>query len=213
MTSDREMLKVKSTSRRNAGNGSTIMASTTMTSTGTPRPLRANSPKVAAEGAGVHTSAYSSPSLGSGRARRAASGRIQGADPEDVGEHLRHGEIQTRRNLLVESVDRYSARASFGDSNTGTRCSSAMRRMFCATRSAPFASTRGARMFFGSYFSATAKWVGLTITTSARRHLVHHAAPRHRLLHLADALLGLRPAVALLRLVAHFLARHAQRCA
>jgi hypothetical protein len=47
MISDSEMLKVKKMSSRNAGSGSTIMAMTAMTSTGTPKPLRANSPNVA----------------------------------------------------------------------------------------------------------------------------------------------------------------------
>ena len=43
-----------------------------------------------------------------------------------------------------------------------------------------------------------------------RGHLVHHAAARQRLLHLADALFRLRTAVRFLGFVAQFLARHAQ---
>ena len=48
----------------------------------------------------------------------------------------------------------------------GTRFSSASARSLAATSPAPLATTRGAP-FAGSYFSATATWVGLTSRTSA----------------------------------------------
>jgi hypothetical protein len=68
---------------------------------------------------------------------------------------------------LFKSVERYNARANFGDSNTGTRfsCGDApdvLRNQIDALREHP----RRAH-FFGSYLRATAKCVGLTITTSA----------------------------------------------
>ena len=149
---------------------------------------------------------------GPGRAMRAASGRIQGADPEDVGQDLRDGHVQARRNFVVQVRRSCTARAPVSAIRTPAR--GAPRRCGgCSARPdrRPLATTRGARMFCGSYFNATAKCVGFDDHHVRRRHLVHHAAPRHRLLHLADALLGLRAAVGLLGLVAHFLARHAQR--
>src|SRR5580692_6597546 len=118
-------------------------------------------------GARVHASEYSSPTLGSGRGMRAAAVGFKVRSLKMYDRTCATATYSPAAISLLRSVDRYNARANFGDSNSGTRCSSAMRRMFCATMSTPFASTRGARIFMGSYFRATAKCVGLTITTSA----------------------------------------------
>ena len=64
------------------------------------------------------------------------------------------------------SQDPCRARASGMSWTRGTRASWAISRSLAATSPAPFATTRGAP-FSGSYFRATATWVGLTSSTSA----------------------------------------------
>src|ERR1700722_8002621 len=115
----------------------------------------------------AHASRYSSPTLGLGLTTRAATVGFSVRTRKMYESTCATATYSPFGISLFRSVERYSARAKRGASNTGTRCSSAMRRMLCATRSMPFANTTGARIFFGSYFSATAKCVGLTITTSA----------------------------------------------
>ena len=112
--SDSEILKVKNTSSRNAGSGSTIMASTTITSTGTPRPLRANSPKVATAPRALIRSRYSSPTLRIGRATRAAMVGFKVRTLKMYDSTCATATYSPLGISLFRSVERYSARASFG---------------------------------------------------------------------------------------------------
>src|SRR5208282_3384219 len=124
-------------------------------------------PEDACCAAHAHASSYSSPIFGSGRATRAATVGFSVRIRKMYESTWATAMYRPAGISRFRSVERYSARASLGDSKTGTRFSSAIRRMLSATRSTPFASTRGARILFGSYFSATAKCVGFTMTTSA----------------------------------------------
>src|SRR6201999_3215015 len=101
--------------------------------------------------AGTHASEYSSPTLGLGRAMRAAKVGFKVRTRKMYDSTCATATYRPFGISLLRSVERYSARANFGASNTGTRFSSAMRRIFCATRSTPLANTTGARIFFGSY--------------------------------------------------------------
>ena len=119
-------------------------------------------------GARVHTSAYSSPTLRVRARHPRGDGRIQGAHPEDVREHLRHRHVQARREFPCSGRSIGTARAPASATRIPAR--DALRRCGgCSARPDRRPSpARAARAFSsGRTSSATAKCVGLTITTSA----------------------------------------------
>ena len=119
-------------------------------------------------------------------------------EAHEVREHLGDRAEQRAGNRCRRLRRPCRARARAATFSTiGTPCSRATSRMRAAIRSWPLATTHRRRPSRrGWYSSATAKWVGLVMTTVAFGTACEHAAARHLALHPADARLDLGVAFA-----------------